>query len=136
MNIEMLHEIQERISAEARSYCQDFWRVDKESDTNDGYCGTVGCLAGHATMIAGLTHGEVTKGGSLDSSEAYMTVGRELLDLTKDQAYRLFSGGGAYWPTRFKKAYVKAREAEDRQGMACAAVAAIEDFIETGGWPG
>jgi hypothetical protein len=125
MNVKLLRKVAEHISEEPRRLNMTYISRQVPSQAyNAPPCGTVGCIAGWACMVEGL---------SVD--EASWRKGTELLELTEDQAFRLFDfpteeGLMDGWPRKFGKKYVNA---VTPKAKAKAAVDRIEHFIATKG---
>lgn len=134
INKELIHKMQERILDHPESYLQRVWfggRVGKEAAEA---CQTVGCLAGHACLAAGgyaVTNGVVNYEGTQMPAAMLAT---ELLGISKTVRDSLFGASSADWPEPYRSQWAKAERANDKQGMACAAVGVLENLIETDGW--
>lgn len=84
MNYALAKEVRARILAEPKAvnmnyFCEDINRVGQ------GFCGTVGCISGHAVFASGIT-AKIIKLLGLDMEK----VGRSLLEISNAEAMHLF----------------------------------------------
>lgn len=127
MNIKLLRKVQ----AKARKFPHTFdigqWASPVKKDQRHP-CGTVGCIAGNAVLIA-----------EPESLRAYLKLGEvacdpekiatRLLGLTEEQAVRLFFSMRG-WPDEFHYAYQFATTAKERANII---IRRINIFIKTKG---
>lgn len=126
MNAEKLRRVADRLLDEPARY-----------DQSSYFCGTTACIAGHACLEAGATiintFQDLVKAVDGNVYTAKNLAIKEL-ELTELEAQKLFRGDRTTWPARFREAYNRAPAHSPER--ACAAAAAIENFIETNGWEG
>lgn len=130
MNVKLLRKVAKHIAAEPRRYDQDktLEFLKEEAKVALGSmappCGTMGCIAGWTCVITGKTK-------RAKRSFGYRRAQKQL-QLTKDQAHRLFAYSWADegWPKNFRMGY---RLAATKEEKARIAVARIEHFIKTKG---
>jgi len=101
MNIELLRKVQQHIKEEPKR-----WSFAWGYRTPASPCGMKACIGGWTLILSGKN--------VYDTS----AVARELLDISKEQADRLFF----FWPPEFEEEH-----------SAANAVARIDRFIETAG---
>jgi hypothetical protein len=104
---------------------------------NDPPCGTAACIAGYAVILT-KAKPKSWKAGPWKKAVDYVVeefgdewignVAEEVLDLSRDQADRLFDPNR--WPVKFYRSYC---DASTPEGMAQAAIRRIEHFIKTEG---
>lgn len=139
MNLKLLRKVQKAILAEPEHFDMDSWfRGCGVGDT----CGTAACISGHALVCAYVAKRKnkslalavrhfsklEERGVDTDDYVDFETMGRDALNLTPDQANRLFFTGE--WPIKYMEAYEQAETAACR---AKAASQRIDHFIETKG---
>lgn len=145
MNIELLRQVQEKIREEGRVYMES-WFVNGSVYYDQDYCGTIGCIAGWAAIchfgeqnaVAGLRDIAYSKPGFRATDSPEQQGGEHLLDLTPEEAQRLFYLPN--WPEEFQRRYQAAARAaagkwpiEPNCSKARVVYDRIEHFIKTGG---
>lgn len=83
MNVELMKEVKRRVLAEPKSVDMDDFC--KTSGVKEGYCGSVGCISGHAILAVGIKP-KVLYGFDMDAH----ALGRTLLDISNREANQLF----------------------------------------------
>jgi len=131
MNVPLLKKVGQAIMAEPRWFDMTWW-IDTTSDKAP--CGTTACIGGFAILLSKIKGRLTEKTWATTANKipqkSYMPryTATVLLDLDKDQAFRLFDIN--HWPYKFTVAYQAADRPERR---AKAAADRIEFFIQTNG---
>jgi hypothetical protein len=125
MNVKLLRKVKRRILAEPkRLYMTSYLAFDRDVvDRPMPKCGTVGCIAGWACIIAmpKLSPQEIWR------QFAVGFKAMELLGLTDEEKFRLFEPGA--WPKQFERG----TSDDGKKKTAEVAAARIEHFIKTKG---
>lgn len=141
MNTKLLREVKKHILEEPKRYDQNNYMetgADAEAASRFGVaqCGMLGCIAGWTVVL-----GQPARRAGLCCD--WFNEGRRLLELTSEQANRLFAGFSRpddyyddddddydSWPLAFRSRYYRAKTA---RGRALVAAERIEHFIKTKG---
>lgn len=124
MNVELLEKVKQHILEEPKRLWMGDWAFKvSPTDENAPACGTVGCIAGWASLLSNPTQPFSDVANSADDPNV------NNLDLDEDTAWRLFYVDS--WPVQFVDAYDKARG--DLTKRAEITAARIEHFIKTKG---
>jgi hypothetical protein len=151
MNIELLNKVVQFHEKVPERFTMDYWYEHDFPGTERNrllapvpVCGTIGCIAGTVNILAGNCESGEDKDTGLtryfDPDDGWFTGAMKALDLTKEQAQRLFFHTreiaeanqieAKYWPDNFSTAYLKATTAKERVEVLKARVA---HFIATDG---
>lgn len=150
MNVELLNKVVQFHEEVPARFSMDDWYESMEPGSYveellepAPACGVVGCIAGTANILGGklFHHTDHDLGIEIyeEPEDGWFKGGQEVLELTREQAQRLFyhtSTIAGYWnsknswPDKFSKAYVAATTAQARVEVLKARVA---HFIATGG---
>jgi len=138
MNIPLLNQIKEKIKEKPYNFAMGgFFKplidsskfIPSERAHN---CGTAACIAGWAiTLNFGIDKPAEARAKAwpeIFNGKHHCDLGIEALNLTKEQASRLFYTEG--WPYEFEQAYKNARSQIERNAVA---IARIDKFIESNG---
>lgn len=123
MNVELLNRVVEKFRRFPDTLWMNTWAVKTEV-SKEAPCGTIGCIAANAAMLTYKIPLENV--GSPDIP--WPTMGKEALELSNEQADRLFYLRS--WPERFARAYHYAVSAAARVEVLADRV---QHFIETDG---
>jgi hypothetical protein len=132
MNVKLLRKVAKYILAEPKRLDMNVTGIATLPDDEDApKCGTVGCIAGWASVLALPAMPASPK---FRASVMTWESGRIKLKLNCEEASRLFTEPDSEahdgWPVRFRTAYAKAKT---HRGRARVTARRIEHFIKTGG---
>lgn len=132
INVDLLMRVIEQIEEEPRRLYMHGWgsRVDANEEGNPP-CGTVGCIAGWASLLNGA-HIKEDKHGFYNEHGEAIPVGQhaaDILNITDYEANRLFYVED--WPLEFLNDYDRIGD-DNFEGRAAVTTARIRHFIETG----
>lgn len=125
MNVRLLRRVQKIILSEPKRLDMSTWgeRVDPKEDPSAPKCGTVGCIAGWAYMLAN----RVPRKFGAEMPPIWRDAGAEALDISDEQARALFYVKD--WPEKFIDAY--SPDGSKKSARVCAR--RIDHFIKTKG---
>lgn len=122
VNLELVERVKAQIRAEAEAFDMTEWEADWGTEAD---CGTTHCIGGLAIVLSGerveraITH-----------TEANAIRARQLLGLPNSLLFYVVC-----WPGWLQDRYCQARYiGKDLAAVTEAACAAIDDYIENGGW--
>lgn len=131
MNVKRMHRLADVVEIKHKLFNMADWVSTYERFEDGTECGTTACLAGFAvaefhphewrTYKAAFKALMATNNKVPDNGHI-VEAARELLDLTKDQAERLFKWS---WPYEYQEVYTYAKFTNDTKGMAKAAASLL-----------
>lgn len=135
MNVTLLQQVKKVVLAEPRRLDMDVWMDNRiHGAMKNPRCGTIGCIAGWATVLAVPSKESYSKRADAASRQEEETkedtqlCGQKALGLTNSQADRLFYVED--WPTELQEAYDAATTAAARAKVTAAR---IDLFVESEG---
>lgn len=124
MNVKLLRELQEMFKKNPKCLDMGDWVYHND-------CGTVGCIAGWASMITHMREFKVSCEIACDDVANPRNEGKKALELNEDQCEALFYT--THWPEDLQDKY---NEAKNRKERSAVTVERIDRFIESGGTDG